>query len=83
MGIINILRGREKPLVIPRGTEFKPRKTSGVVKFFKGKDGQMYFHVRALNGNVLASSEGYTRRAFAERGVLALKKALVSPRVEY
>lgn len=41
-------------------------------KFFQGKDGQFYFNVVAKNGEVVATSEGYTREEDAHRGSLAL-----------
>jgi uncharacterized protein YegP (UPF0339 family) len=42
---------------------------------FQGRDGQWYFHLRAANGEIVAQSEGYTRRADAYRGVEAAKRA--------
>lgn len=35
------------------------------------------FRVRARNGEIVASSEGYTTRAAAEKGVRALRRALL------
>lgn len=36
-----------------------------------------YFRVRARNGEIVAQSEGYTTRAAAEKGIRALRRALL------
>lgn len=36
-----------------------------------------YFRVRAANGEIVAQSEGYTSKAAAEKGVRALRRALM------
>lgn len=43
---------------------------------FRGADGQWYFKLVAANGQVLAVSEGYTRRWSAKRGAKAASKLL-------
>lgn len=37
------------------------------IELFRGVNRQWYWRIRARNGRVLASSEGYTRRASAEQ----------------
>lgn len=39
-----------------------------IIDIFKGADRQWYWHARARNGQVIAASEAYTRRASAVRG---------------
>lgn len=41
----------------------------------KASNGQFYWILKATNGEVLATSETYTRREDAERGVEAAKRA--------
>lgn len=36
------------------------------------KDGKWYFHVKARNGKLLASSQGYKRKLGATKGIEAL-----------
>lgn len=43
---------------------------------FKGGDGQWYWRLVGANGQVLAVSEGYTRRWSAWRGARAARKTL-------
>ena len=45
-------------------------------KVFQGSDGQFYFNVYGSNGEVLATSEGYTRKHDAVRGFKALRMAV-------
>lgn len=47
------------------------------VEVFEGKDNQWYYRVKANNGEVLASSEGYSVQASAYKGAEALQRALV------
>jgi uncharacterized protein YegP (UPF0339 family) len=44
---------------------------------FEGKDGQYYFHVKGNNGEIVAVSEGYTRKADAERGYGSLENIVL------
>lgn len=46
-------------------------------KIFQGKDGDWYFNILAENGQVMATSEGYTRHRDAVRGVVALRTRLM------
>lgn len=39
-----------------------------VLNVYKGKDKQWYWRAKARNGQILAQSEGYTRRASCVRG---------------
>ena len=43
-------------------------------QIFKGKDGQFYFRLRAANGEIICSSEGYTTKQSAEKGIAAVKE---------
>lgn len=47
-----------------------------IYKVFLGKDGQWYFNILGANGFVMATSEGYTRRRDAMRGITALRERL-------
>lgn len=38
------------------------------IEVFRGKDGLYYFHVKAANGEIVSTSEGYTRRFTANQG---------------
>lgn len=46
------------------------------IRVFKGKDGQFYFQIISPNGQVFATSEGYTRRWSAWRAAFYTKKNL-------
>lgn len=48
-------------------------------KVFQGKDGQWYYSILGENGEVMATSEGYTRHRDATRGVAALRLRLSEP----
>lgn len=47
---------------------------------FKGADGQFYFRIKGSNGEVIATSEGYTRKQDAERGLEGLMQTVESDR---
>ena len=51
---------------------------SGTVQFFPGEDGQFYFRVRAANGEIVSTSEGYTSMKDARRGHAALLRAVLN-----
>jgi len=42
------------------------------IEVFRGKDGQWYFRVKAGNGQIVAQSEGYTRKYDAKKGAIRL-----------
>jgi uncharacterized protein YegP (UPF0339 family) len=46
------------------------------IEFFRGNDCQYYFRIVAKNGQILAVSEGYTRRWSAWYGAMAVKRAM-------
>lgn len=49
-------------------------------QIFKGKDGQYYFRLRARNGEIVCSSEGYTSLQACKNGIEVIKNiALDSP----
>ena len=41
---------------------------------FGGKDGFIYFNLRAANGKIVCQSEGYTRERNALKGIASIKK---------
>lgn len=47
------------------------------VEFFKGKDHQWRWRLRAANGEIVATGESYTRREDAERGFHDAVKAMI------
>lgn len=47
-----------------------------MIKVFPDKAGGWRFHVKGANGEIVAQSEAYTRRADAERGTEALARAV-------
>lgn len=52
-------------------------------EIFEGKDGQWYFHLRARNGEIICSGEGYTTKQNCKKGIEAIKSvAADAPVVE-
>jgi uncharacterized protein YegP (UPF0339 family) len=49
---------------------------------FKGKDNQWYFRLRAANGEIVCSSEGYTSKQSCEKGIQAIKKLAAEAPIE-
>jgi hypothetical protein len=47
---------------------------AGKFVVFKGKDGQDYFRLKAGNGEVILSSEGYKARKSCENGIESVRK---------
>jgi uncharacterized protein len=45
---------------------------------FEGKDGQWYWHLQAVSGEIVAQSEGYETEAGAEEGVEACKRNVLA-----
>lgn len=43
-------------------------------EIFKGTNGQFYFRLKAENGEIIASSEGYTSKQGAQSGVAAVRR---------
>ena len=48
-----------------------PRKyeVAGTFELFKDARGEFRFHLKAANGEIVASSEGYTSKVSAENGI--------------
>ena len=46
----------------------------GEFEIFVGTDGQFYFHLKAENGEIVISSQGYTTKQSAENGISAIKR---------
>ena len=45
----------------------------GHFEIFRGIDEQFYFHLKAANGEIIASSQGYTSKQSAESGIAAIR----------
>lgn len=43
-------------------------------EIFKGVNGNFYFRLKAENGEIIASSEGYTSKQGAQNGIAAVKR---------
>lgn len=50
-------------------------------ELFTGTDGQFYFRLKAENGEIIASSQGYTTKQSAENGIAAIKRTAPSAQV--
>ena len=46
----------------------------GKIEIFKGTNDQYYFRLKAPNGQIIAVSEGYTRKRNALIGIASVKK---------
>lgn len=46
---------------------------SGKFELFKDKSGEFRWHLKAANGEIVASSQGYKTRAAAEKGIESVK----------
>lgn len=46
------------------------------IQVFKGKDGQWYFRIRSSNAQIIAQSEGYTRRSSVMRIIKTLQRKM-------
>ena len=44
------------------------RETMGKFEIFKGKNGAYYFRLKAANGEIIATSEGYVAKQSAQAG---------------
>lgn len=53
------------------------KKRTGKVEYTKRKDGTHGFRIKAANGEIVASGEGYLRAGGAKRGFQALVRAVV------
>jgi hypothetical protein len=42
---------------------------------FEGKDGQWYWHLKAVGGEIVSQSEGYSTKEHAEEGIEAAQSA--------
>lgn len=49
---------------------------------FKGKDEQYYFRLRAKNGEIVCSSEGYTSLQSCKQGIEVIKKIAEAAPIE-
>lgn len=46
----------------------------GKFEIFKGKNGAYYFRLKAANGEIIATSEGYVAKQSAQAGIAAVKR---------
>jgi hypothetical protein len=46
--------------------------------YFKGRDGQFYWHLKAANGEIVANGQGYASKQGAKDGVAFVKKNAAS-----
>jgi uncharacterized protein YegP (UPF0339 family) len=53
-----------------------------MLRIKESKDGEFYFVIEGANGEVVATSETYTRRADAERGAEDLRQVMADQEVE-
>jgi len=51
-------------------------------QIFKGKDDQFYFRLRAANGEIICSSEGYTTLQNCKKGIESVRKCAADAPVE-
>jgi hypothetical protein len=49
---------------------------------FKGKDDHFYFRLRAANGEVICSSQGYTTKQSCWNGIEAVRLVAANCRIE-
>lgn len=48
-----------------------------MINIHKSKDGQFYFVVKAKNGEIMCTSETYTRKSNLKKGIAALRKVML------
>lgn len=46
----------------------------GKFEIFKGVNGNYYFRLKAANGQIIATSEGYTTKQSAQDGITSVKQ---------
>jgi uncharacterized protein YegP (UPF0339 family) len=54
---------------------------AGGFEISKDKAGKFRWHLKAANGEIIAASQGYEKKANAEKGIQAVKKAAVDAAV--
>ena len=54
---------------------------AGKFEVYEGKDGKFRFRLKAGNGEVVATGQGYSSKAAAKKGVEAVQKAAVDAMV--
>ena len=55
---------------------------AGKFKIFKDARGEYRFHLKAANGEIITSSEGYKTKANSEKGIEAIKTHAPNATVE-
>lgn len=55
---------------------------TGTIGIYQGNDDQWYWRLTALNGEVVAQGEGYTRKGDAVRGWSAVRRAAQAPKLD-
>ena len=56
--------------------------TKAKFEIFKGEDEDIYFRLKAPNGKIVATGEGYSDKRGAQRGIAAVKKYAAKAKVE-
>lgn len=56
--------------------------TNPKFQIFNGKDGQFYFRLKAANGEIVCSSEGYTSLQNCKHGIEVIQKISASAEIE-
>jgi uncharacterized protein len=51
-------------------------------EIFKSKSGDFRFHLKAANGEIIASGQGYKSKAAAEKGIESVKTNAAAAKVE-
>lgn len=51
-------------------------------EIFKGKAGDFRFHLKAANGEIIASGQGYKSKAAAEKGIESVKANAAAAKIE-
>jgi len=55
---------------------------AGKYELYKGSSGDFRFRLKAGNGEIIATSEGYTTKAGAQNGIASVKNNADSPTVD-
>ncbi|MCP5019398.1 MAG: DUF1508 domain-containing protein, partial [Ketobacter sp.] len=59
------------------------RSQTGKFELFEGKNGGLYFRLKASNGQVILTSQKYKTKQSAEKGVASIKKNASENNIEY
>lgn len=51
------------------------------IVIFKGKNKQWYFNIKASNGKIIATSEGYKQKASLIKGIKSVQKSVPKAKI--